>query len=74
MSLCTKWWLGVTGALMLVLAAQAEPVAQLKATDYINDFAQVLDQNSIASTAAPSRTRIADSDLLCSPNFVESVA
>jgi len=48
MSLCTKWWLGVTSALVLVLAAQAEPVARLKATDYVNDFAQVLDQNSIA--------------------------
>jgi uncharacterized protein len=48
MSSYAKWWLGVFGALMLVLAAQAEPVAQLKATDYVNDFARVLDQNTIA--------------------------
>jgi uncharacterized protein len=33
---------------MLLLAAQAEPVAHLKATDYVNDFAHVLDQNTIA--------------------------
>jgi uncharacterized protein len=46
---CAKWWLGVVvSALMLVLVAQAEPVAQLKATDYVNDFAHVLDQNTIA--------------------------
>ncbi len=32
---------------MLVLAAQAEPVAQLKASDYVNDFAHVLDRNTI---------------------------
>jgi uncharacterized protein len=43
-----KWWLGGAGALLLVLAAQAEPVAKLKPTDYVNDFAHVLDQNSIA--------------------------
>ncbi len=43
-----KWWLGVIVPLMLVLAAQAEPVAQLKATDYVNDFAHVLDQSTIA--------------------------
>ena len=45
---CAKWWLGVVGALMLVVAAQAEPVARLKATDYVNDFAHVLDRNTIA--------------------------
>ena len=43
-----KWWLGLFGALLLVLAAQAEPVAKLKPTDYVNDFAHVLDQNTIA--------------------------
>jgi len=48
MSAHAKWWLGLFGALLLVLAAQAEPVAQLKATDYVNDFAHVLDQSSIA--------------------------
>jgi uncharacterized protein len=45
---CAKWWLGVIVSLMLALAAQAEPVAQLKATDYVNDFAHVLDQNTMA--------------------------
>ncbi len=48
MSLYTKWWLGGACALLLVLAAQAEPIAQLKPTDYVNDFARVLDQNTIA--------------------------
>jgi uncharacterized protein len=48
MSACAKWWLGVFYALALVLAAQAEPVSQLKPTDYVNDFAHVLDQNTIA--------------------------
>jgi uncharacterized protein len=43
-----KWWLGVAATLLLVMAAQAEPVAKLKPTDYVNDFAHVLDQNSIA--------------------------
>src|SRR5271157_1149869 len=43
-----KWWLGVASTLLLVLAAQAEPVSQLKATDYVNDFARVVDQNTIA--------------------------
>ncbi len=48
MSSYAKWWRGVAGALLLVLAAQAEPVSKLKATDYVNDFAHVLDQNTIA--------------------------
>src|SRR5437763_2632077 len=43
-----KWWLSFAAALLLVMAAQAEPIAKLKATDYVNDFAHVLDQNSIA--------------------------
>jgi uncharacterized protein len=42
-----KWWLSLAGALMLCIAAQAEPVSQLKATDYVNDFAHILDQNAI---------------------------
>jgi uncharacterized protein len=42
------WWLSVAATLLLVIAAQAEPVAKLKPTDYVNDFAHVLDQNSIA--------------------------
>jgi uncharacterized protein len=48
MSSCQKWWLSVAVALALALAAQAEPVSQLKATDYVNDFAHVLDQGSVA--------------------------
>jgi uncharacterized protein len=48
MSSCRKSWLGVAFVLALVLAAQAEPVSQLKATDYVNDFAHVLNQNTIA--------------------------
>src|SRR5208282_2615112 len=47
MSSCQKWWLGVALVLALALAAQAEPVSQLKATDYVNDFAHVLDQSSV---------------------------
>ncbi|MFZ0420579.1 MAG: TPM domain-containing protein, partial [Candidatus Sulfotelmatobacter sp.] len=43
-----SWLIIVASALALVLAAYAEPVAQLKATDYVNDFAHVLDQNTIA--------------------------
>jgi uncharacterized protein len=48
MSSYAKWWFGLAGALLLVLTAWAEPVAKLKATDYVNDFAHVLDQNAIA--------------------------
>ncbi|MGO8808823.1 MAG: TPM domain-containing protein [Candidatus Sulfotelmatobacter sp.] len=44
----TKLCLDVAVALTLVLTARAEPIAQLKATDYVNDFAHVLDQNAIA--------------------------
>jgi uncharacterized protein len=35
-------------AAWLVCFVHAEPVSQLKPTDYVNDFAQVLDQNTIA--------------------------
>ncbi|MDQ1388741.1 MAG: uncharacterized protein QOF56_2195, partial [Acidobacteriaceae bacterium] len=48
MSLRAKWCLGGFAALLLVFSAQAEPVAKLKATDYVNDFAHVLDGNTIA--------------------------
>jgi uncharacterized protein len=48
MSPSTKWWLGVLATLALVIAAQAEPVNQLKPTGYVNDFAHVLDPTSIA--------------------------
>ena len=34
--------------LALALALHAEPVSQLKPTDYVNDFAHVLDPNTIA--------------------------
>jgi len=48
MSLFAKSCLTVAGVLLLALATQAEPVAQLHATGYANDFAHVLDQNTIA--------------------------
>src|SRR5580698_1471879 len=48
MSSYAKLWLSLASVLALALAAQAEPVAKLKPTDYVNDFAHVLDQNSIA--------------------------
>jgi uncharacterized protein len=48
MSSHRKWSLSVFGVLLLSVAAQAEPVATLKPTGYVNDFAHVLDQNSIA--------------------------
>jgi len=38
----------VFAALLMVLSAQAEPVSQLKPTDYVDDFAHVLDRNTIA--------------------------
>ena len=48
-----KWRVGLIGTLLLgamlfALAALAEPIAQLKATDYVNDFAHVLDAATIA--------------------------
>jgi uncharacterized protein len=48
-----KWRVGLVGTLLLgamffAFALQAEPVAQLKATDYVNDFAHVLDSATIA--------------------------
>jgi uncharacterized protein len=48
MNSLAKSCLGLAALLLLVLAAQAEPVAKLQATDYANDFAHVLDQNIIA--------------------------
>src|ERR1700719_982277 len=48
MNSCRQFWVSLAAALLLVMAAQAEPVAKLKPTDYVNDFAHVLDQNSIA--------------------------
>jgi uncharacterized protein len=43
-----KTCLLVASILLAIVAARAEPIAQLKATDYVNDFAHVLDQNTIA--------------------------
>ncbi len=40
--------LSVVAAFLLILAAQAEPVATLKPSNYVNDFAGVLDQNTTA--------------------------
>ena len=48
MNSCCKWLFGSCVALMLLLSAHAEPVSKLKPTDYVNDFAHVLDQNTIA--------------------------
>ena len=48
MSSFAKWWQVAAGVLLVILAAQAEPIAKLKAIDYVNDFAHVLDQNTIA--------------------------
>src|ERR1700688_396390 len=49
MSKRAKWCLvAFCAVLLLVLAAQAEPVAQLKPTGYVNDFAHVLDQSTVA--------------------------
>jgi uncharacterized protein len=41
---------GIASLLILVLSVlvHAEPVAQLRATGYVNDFAHVLDQNTVA--------------------------
>jgi len=44
----TKLCLVATVVLVMVLASSAEPIAQLKPTDYVNDFAHVLDRNTIA--------------------------
>jgi uncharacterized protein len=43
-----KLGLRFAAVLLAVLAAQAEPVAKLKATGYVNDFAHVLDANTVA--------------------------
>ena len=48
MKLCAK--AALTAVLLLTFAflLSAEPVSQLRPTDYVNDFAHVLDQNTIA--------------------------
>jgi uncharacterized protein len=48
MSSNAKRCLSLAASLLLTLTAQGEPISQLKATDYVNDFAHVLDQNTIA--------------------------
>jgi uncharacterized protein len=40
--------LSLLAMLLLVIAAHAEPIKQLKPTDYVNDFAHVLDPATIA--------------------------
>ena len=39
----------IVTALTLVRGAQSEPVSQLHPTDYVNDFAHAIDQNTIAT-------------------------
>jgi uncharacterized protein len=48
MKLCSKTVFVATAMLVLSLALGAEPVSHLNPTDYVNDFAHVLDQNTIA--------------------------
>src|ERR1700726_578683 len=48
MNLRTKSWIVALFCLSLAAIVHAEPVSQLKPTDYVNDFAHVLDQNTIA--------------------------
>src|SRR5580704_5486065 len=43
----TKLCLVLASAVLLAVATRAESVKQLKATDYVNDFAHVLNQNAI---------------------------
>ncbi len=48
MKSCAKTVFVAVAMLMLSLTLGAEPVSQLNPTDYVNDFAQVLDQDTIA--------------------------
>jgi uncharacterized protein len=43
-----KSWLIFASVLLLISVARAEAVSKLKATGYVNDFAHVLDQSTIA--------------------------
>jgi uncharacterized protein len=43
----TRWLFILWAALLLALAAHAEQPSQLKPSDYVNDFAHVLDQSTI---------------------------
>ncbi len=44
----TRWYVAAVLALSLSSLARAESVSQLQPTGYVNDFAHVLDQNTIA--------------------------
>jgi uncharacterized protein len=48
MKSCAKTVFVAVATLTLWLALGAEPISQLSPTDYVNDFAHVLDQNTIA--------------------------
>src|SRR5208337_1191821 len=48
MNLRTRLRVVLASLVLLTVAARSEPVARLKATDYVNDFAHVLNQNTIA--------------------------
>src|SRR5580698_10421474 len=48
MRFCAKNAMGVVIFLALTVALRAEPISQLKPTDYVNDFEHVLRQNTIA--------------------------
>ncbi len=48
MKLGAKIVLATVVAFALVFVLRAEPISQLKPTDYVNDFAHALDQNTIA--------------------------
>src|ERR1700722_938042 len=48
MKLACKATALIFGIMTLALLVQAQPVSQLHPTDYVNDFAHVLDQNTVA--------------------------
>jgi uncharacterized membrane protein YgcG len=48
MKLGAKIALATAMVLSLAFVLRAEPVSQLKPSDYVNDFAHVLDQNTVA--------------------------
>jgi uncharacterized protein len=48
MKSCAKTVFVAVAMLMLSLTLGAEPVSQLNPTDYVNDFAQVIDQDTVA--------------------------
>ncbi len=48
MKLLAKFGIASLLVLLLTMVVHAEPVAQLRPTGYVNDFAHVLDQNTVA--------------------------